>query len=72
MTPSDARRARLPRALDTVAVLAILCGLISSLAGLWDLTHGGDIAGRVVACVGVVLLIVGAALAVLAVEVDRG
>lgn len=72
MTPSDARRARLPRALDAVAVLAILCGLISSLAGLWDLTHGGDIAGRVVACVGVVLLIVGATLAVVAAEVNHG
>ena len=69
---TNARRTRLPRALDTVAVLAILCGLVTSLAGLWDLTHGGDLAGRVVACVGVVLLIVGATLAVLAVEVDRG
>lgn len=72
MIPYDARRTRLLRALDTVAVLAILCGLISSLAGLWDLTHGGDIAGRVVACVGVVLLIVGATLAVVAAEVNHG
>lgn len=72
MTPSDTRRTHLPRALDAVAVLAILCGLITALAGLWDLTHGGDIAGRVVACVGVVLLIVGAALAVAAVQVGHG
>lgn len=69
MTPSG--RNPIPRALDAVAVLAILCGLISSLAALWDLTRGGDIAGRVVACVGVVLLIVGAALAVIAVEAGR-
>jgi hypothetical protein len=69
VTPSG--RNPIPRALDAVAVLAILCGLISSLAALWDLTRGGDIAGRVVACVGVVLLIVGAALAVIAVEAGR-
>lgn len=40
MTPAG--RNPIPRALDAVAVLAILCGLVTACAGLWDLSHGGE------------------------------
>lgn len=69
MTPAG--RNPIPRALDAVAVLAILCGLVTACAGLWDLSHGGDVLGRIVACVGVAFLIAGAVLAVIAVEAGR-
>lgn len=54
------------------AVGACALGLGLALVGIWHATHGGGPAAKVVALVGVVYLLSGAALAVLAAGGRRG